>query len=50
MVVVVSVRPGEIAACAVDRWYVGVDLGQSTDPTAISVIKMIASFHLISGT
>lgn len=29
----------EIPARAVDRWFVGVDLGQSTDPTAISVMN-----------
>lgn len=29
----------EIPARAVDRWYVGVDLGQSTDPTAITVLN-----------
>ena len=29
----------QIAARPVDRWYVGVDLGQSTDPTAISVMN-----------
>ena len=28
-----------IPARAIDRWYVGVDLGQSTDPTAISVMN-----------
>lgn len=28
-----------IEARAVDRWYVGVDLGQSTDPTAITVMN-----------
>ncbi|GLR91327.1 hypothetical protein [Bradyrhizobium iriomotense] len=28
-----------IEARAVDRWYVGVDLGQSTDPTAICVLN-----------
>lgn len=29
----------QFAVQAVDRWYVGVDLGQSTDPTAISVMN-----------
>ncbi|QOZ48758.1 hypothetical protein XH89_17675 [Bradyrhizobium sp. CCBAU 53340] len=28
----------QLPARAVDRWFVGVDLGQSTDPTAISVM------------
>ena len=29
----------QIAARAVDEWIVGVDLGQSTDPTAICVLN-----------
>jgi hypothetical protein len=29
----------ELPARAIDRWIVGVDLGQSTDPTAIAVMN-----------
>lgn len=34
-----AISKREIPARAVDRWFVGVDLGQSTDPTAISVMN-----------
>ncbi|MBN8963039.1 MAG: hypothetical protein J0H71_18045 [Rhizobiales bacterium] len=36
----INIAPGwrQVPARAIDRWIVGVDLGQSTDPTAISVL------------